>query len=161
MCPLGENSVWVHYINTEFLIRSMMLMLNQCCTSWATAWNLKLSLKPLHDTTNVCRYRSCSLLWTLSKPFCVSKCISTVVTLQKAQQKQRTFAFRVKVPSCHCNQYISKRATLTVTVLHTSHFSVSLLRCEKFEWQLSSYQSNRKVFFHSITVCNQIYMSNC
>lgn len=43
--------------------------------------------------------------------------------LQKAQQKQRTFAFRVKVPSCHCNQYISKWATLTVTVLHSAHFS--------------------------------------
>lgn len=70
MCPLGENSVWVHYVNMVFLISSVTLLLKQCCTSWAIAWNLKSGLKPQRDTTNICSYRSGQLLWTLSKPFC-------------------------------------------------------------------------------------------
>lgn len=58
MCPLGENSVWVHYINMVSLISSVTLLLKECYTSRAIARNLKLSLMPQHDTTNMCSYHS-------------------------------------------------------------------------------------------------------
>lgn len=62
MCPLGEISVWVHYINMVFLISGVILRQKQRCTSRAIAWNLKLGLKPQCETTNMFGFHSGQLL---------------------------------------------------------------------------------------------------